>query len=137
VEKLKNTDYYLFAKGPVRLVNGRYEDPASKRVVSLDDVWIYADVTKDGVKDAIASLTVTVPNSGEFSYLAVVANEAGLPKNIATEFLGDRTKVKAVKVKPDQQIEVQITQYDANGTPSADLTRTLGLKPNQSTSTQK
>ncbi|HEY9617142.1 MAG TPA: hypothetical protein V6C64_09885, partial [Microcoleaceae cyanobacterium] len=109
--KLKNAEYYILAKGPIKLTNGKYEDPGTKRTFVMDDVVTYGDLNKDGIKDAVTSIKVTVPNNGDFSYLVAVVNQAGNPKNISAEFLGSRVKVKTLEIKPDRTISATMNQY--------------------------
>jgi hypothetical protein len=134
VEKLKNAEYFLLAKGGIKLTNGTYEDPQTKRKFTLDDVVTYGDLNKDGIKDAVGSLKVTIPNSGNFSYLVAVVNDNGNPKNISAEFLGAQVKVKTITIKPDASMEVAIEQYrpgDPDCCPSIGLSRTYKLRSNQ------
>lgn len=134
VEKLKNAEYYFLAKGPIRLVNGKYEDAATKRTYALSDVVTYGDINKDGIKDAVTVLKVTIPNTGDFSYLVALANEGGNPKNISSEFMGSGIVIKTLKVNPDNSIEAVMDQYQAGDPaccPSLKITRTYKLKLNQ------
>jgi hypothetical protein len=134
VEKLKNAEYFFLAKGPIKLKNGTYEDPQTKRVYALDEVVTYGDLNKDGIKDAVGSLKVTIPNSGNFSYLVATVNQDGVVKNVSAEFLGERVKVKSITIKPDASIDVEIEQYrpgDPDCCPSIGLSRTYKLRSNQ------
>ena len=136
-EKLRNAEYFFLAKGPIKLTNGTYTDPASKRVYKMGEVFAYGDIDKDGIKDAVTSLQVTIPNTGDFSYLVAVVNDAGNPKNVSAEFMGAQIKVKTLKVNPDTSIEVVADQYQAGDPaccPSLKITRTYRLKLNQSPS---
>lgn len=138
VAKLKNAEYYILAKGPIKLTDGKYEDPESKRIFVMDEVVTYGDLNKDGIKDAATSIKVTVPNSGDFSYLVAVVNQAGNPKNISAEFLGPRVKVKTLTIKPDRTIAATLDQYQPNDPeccPSVKITSTYKLKELQ-TATQ-
>lgn len=133
VEKLKNAEYYFMAKGPIKLVNGKYEDPATKRTYTMSDVVTYGDINKDGVKDAVTVLKVTIPNQGDFSYLVALANEGGNPKNISSEFIGPQIVPKTLKVNPDSSIEAVMDQYQAGDPaccPSLKITRVYRLKLN-------
>jgi hypothetical protein len=139
VEKLKNAEYFFLAKGPIKLSNGTYEDKDTKRVYAMSDVVAYGDIDKDGIKDAVTSLKVTIPNTGDFSYLVAVVNEAGNPKNISTEFMGPGIKVKTLKINSDNSIEAVMDQYQAGDPaccPSLKLTRIYKLKSNQTQSPQ-
>lgn len=122
VEKLSNAEYYLFAKGPTQLANGKYEDKATGRSVKLGEVFSYGNLNNDGMKDAVAILNVTVPETGTFSYLVASVNDVGTPKNIAAQFLGNNLTVKQLSIQPDQKIEVVMQQGNA------DITRIYTLK---------
>jgi hypothetical protein len=131
VEKLKNAEYFFLAKGPIKLVNGKYTDKSTQRAISLDDVVAYGDLNKDGIKDAVASLRVTIPNSGDVTYLVTVVNEQGLPKNTSAEFVGPQVRVKAISIKPNATIEAKIQQFrpgDPACCPSLELLRTYKIR---------
>lgn len=129
VEKLKNAEYYFLAKGPIKLTNGKYEDPATKRIFTMSDVVTYGDLNKDGIKDAVTAIQVTIPNQGDFFYLVASVNDNGNPRNISAEFLGQQVKVKTLTIKPEQTIEVQMDQYRPGETePTAAITQTFKLK---------
>ncbi len=134
VEKLKAAEYYFLAKGPIKLVNGKYEDPETKRSYEMGDVVAYGDLNQDGFKDAVSALKVTVPTSGDFSYLVAVVNALGEPKNISTEFLGPQIKVKSLTIKPDTSIEALLGQYqpgDPACCPRVEITRTYKFREQQ------
>ncbi|MBF2029461.1 MAG: hypothetical protein IGS48_22325 [Oscillatoriales cyanobacterium C42_A2020_001] len=132
VEKLKNADYYFLAKGPIKLTNGTYEDKDAKRTYTMSDVVAYGDINKDGIKDAVSVLKVTIPNMGDFSYLVAFVNEGGNPKNVSTEFMGPQIKVKSLKINADNSIEAVMDQYEAGSPdPSLAITRTYKLRSNQ------
>ncbi|MEX0268486.1 hypothetical protein AB3R30_05045 [Leptolyngbyaceae cyanobacterium UHCC 1019] len=131
VEKLKNAEYFFLAKGPIKLTNGKYTDKNTQRTISLDDVVAYGDLNKDGVKDAVASLRVTIPNSGDVTYLIAAVNEQGNPKNISAEFVGSQVRVKAIAIKPNATIEAKIQQFrpgDPECCPSLELLRTYKIR---------
>lgn len=133
VEKLKNAEYYFLAKGPIKLVNGKYEDPATKRTYTMSEAVAYGDINKDGIKDAVTVLKVTIPNQGDFSYLVALVNEAGNPKNISSEFMGPQIVTKSLKINSDNSIEAVMDQFQAGDPaccPSLKITRTYKLKPN-------
>ncbi len=131
VEKLKNAEYFFLAKGPIQLVNGKYTDKNTQRTITLDEVMAYGDINKDGVKDAVASLRVTIPNSGDVTYLVTVVNDQGSPKNVSSEFVGSQVRVKAIAIKPDATIEAKIQQFrpgDPACCPSLELLRTYKIR---------
>lgn len=131
VEKLKNAEYFFLAKGPIKLVNGKYIDKSTQRTISLDDVVAYGDLNKDGVKDAAASLRVAIPNSGDVTYLVTVVNEKGILRNISSEFVGPQVRVKEIAIKPAATIEAKIQQFrpgDPACCPSLELIRTYKIR---------
>lgn len=133
-EKIKAAEYYFLAKGPIKLVNGKYEDPATKRSYELSDVMAYGDLNQDGFKDAVTALKVTIPNSGNFAYLVSMVNILGEPKNISTEFLGAQTTVKSLTIKPDTSIEAVLGQYqpgDPACCPRLEIKRTYKFREQQ------
>lgn len=131
VEKLKNSEYFFLAKGSIKLANGKYVDKGTQRTISLDDVVAYGDLNKDGVKDAVGSLRITIPNSGDVTYLVTMINEQGNPKNISAEFVGPQVRVKAITIKPNATIEAKIQQFrpgDPACCPSLELLRTYKIR---------
>jgi hypothetical protein len=131
VEKLKNAEYFFLAKGPIKLVNGKYIDKNTQRTIALDDVVAYGDLNKDGVKDAVASLRVAIPNSGDVTYLVTAINEQGNPKNISAEFVGSQVRIKAIAIKPNATIEAKIQQFrpgDPACCASLELLRTYKIR---------
>jgi len=129
VQKLKNTEYYLLAEGPVKLTNGKFQDK-KKRTFTLGDVVAYGDLNKDGIKDAVATLTVTI-DGRNFTYLVGVLNEGGNPKNASAEFLGEKVKVKTLSVNAGK-INVKMDKYgpdDPDCCPSQTITRTYVYTP--------
>jgi hypothetical protein len=128
----------LLAKGPIRLTNGKYEDQETKRIFTLNDVITYGDLNRDGKQDAIAAISVTIPNTGNFTYLVALINQDGNPKNIMAEFLGAGIKIKTLTIKPDTLIEVSMDQFqpgDPDCCPSLGLTRSYKLRETQPTPT--
>ncbi len=137
VEKLKNAEYFFLAKGPLKLVNGKAEDQATKRTFTMSDVVAYGDLNQDGVKDAVTAIKVSIPNSGDFSYLVALVNEGGNPKNTVAEFLGPSVTVKKLTIKPDKTIEVLMSQFqpgDPECCPSLEITRNYKLQADKSKS---
>jgi hypothetical protein len=131
LEKLKNARYYFLAKGPIQLRNGTYQDPNTQQTIQLGEVMAYGKLNSDEAKDAVATLRVTIPKSGEFDYLVFVVDDNGTPKNISAEFLGPRTTVQSIKIKPDSSTEVVLKQYQAGDPdccPSREATRTYKLR---------
>ena len=104
-DELANATYYDVLQVPVTLSDGRYEgEPflpgaATRPVVTLvPGVMATGDLTGDGNDEAVVLLAHDPGGSGIFMHLAVVANPAGRPRNLATFSLGDRARVTAIDV---------------------------------------
>lgn len=102
VQKLKNTQYYVLADGPTQLKDGKAEDQ-KKRSFQLGEVVAYGDLNKDGTKDAIAPLTITI-DGRNFVYLVGVLNDAGQPKNVSAQFLGEGLEVKSLSANAGEVV---------------------------------
>ncbi|MFN8458965.1 MAG: WG repeat-containing protein [Anaerolineae bacterium] len=97
----------------VKLTKGEFrqkydETAASEFVVKLVEPKAFGDINGDGVEDAAVILTVDGGGSGTFYYLAVVIDEQGQPKNVATTPLGDRSKIKSVAVDGAGQVVINM-----------------------------
>ncbi len=129
VAKLKNTEYFILAEGPVKLTNGKFQDK-KKRSFALGDPVAYGDLNRDGVKDAVAPLTITI-DGRKFTYLVGVLNEKGNPKNTSADFLGEDVKVKTLGANAGK-ISVKLDKYapgDPACCPSETITRTYTYTP--------
>ena len=87
---------------PVQLKDGSYEGKpfapgaASRpRVRMIAELLRTGDLDGDGDKEAAVLLVESSGGSGEFVYLAVVAQREGVLKNVATLRIGDRVKVRS------------------------------------------
>jgi hypothetical protein len=101
--------------GAAQLANGEYrekydEDSASELVIGLSGFHASGDLNGDGAGDAIVILYANPGGSGTFFYLAAVINQEGEPVNLASEFLGDRVKVKTVSIE-DGDIVVHLLTH--------------------------
>ncbi|QZZ18585.1 hypothetical protein J5X98_13880 [Leptothermofonsia sichuanensis E412] len=137
VEKLKNTEYYILADGPIKLTKGTFTDD-KKRVFTLEEPVAYGDLNRDGIKDAIAPLTITI-DGRKFTYLVGVINEGGNPRHASAEFLGERAKVKTLSANAGK-ITVKMDKYspgDRDGYPSQTVTREYTFKPFKSAEEEK
>lgn len=137
VAKLKNAEYFILAEGPVTLKNGKFQDK-QKRTFTLGEVVAYGDLNKDGIKDAVAPLTINI-DGRDFTYLVGVLNENGNPKNTSSDFLGERVKVKTLSANAGN-IEVKMDKYspgDPECCPSVTITRKYTYKPFKPTDTTK
>ena len=113
---LKNATYSVEGPpgGMATLTNGTFSvaaapGSASKITVSLlSQPILLADLTGDGARDAAVILAVETGGTGVFEHLAVVENQNGLPRNVATTFLGDRVKVQNLTAGPNGTIAVDM-----------------------------
>lgn len=129
VAKLKNTEYFILAEGPVKLTKGKFQDK-KKRSFALGDPVTYGDLNRDGVKDAVAPLVITI-DGRNFTYLVGVLNENGNPKNTSADFLGEGVKVKTLSANAGK-ITVKLDKYGPNDPaccPSETITRTYTYTP--------
>ena len=99
-----------WAKGSMaQLADGEYrekydESSASELVIGLSHFHAFGDLNGDGAEDAAVILYANPGGSGTFFYLAAVINQEGNPVNLASEFLGDRVKVKSVSVQDGDMV---------------------------------
>ncbi|MFZ5948760.1 MAG: hypothetical protein ACOYU5_12460 [Stygiobacter sp.] len=92
----------------IKLTNGKYEilnfDPENYLVIVTDlkDNFIYVDLNKDGVKDALGFTYTTYGGSGYFVNMQAFLNENGSAKHVASALLGDRILIDSVKIVQDK-----------------------------------
>ena len=117
LEALRNAEYHCeFAStGSVRLINGAYQGELSvgssaELTVTLGEMMSLGDLDDDGTEDAAVILIVDPGGSGTFYYLAVVVDEDGMPKNVASALLGDRVQVKSVSIRSGKIVVNMIAQ---------------------------
>ena len=122
VQKLKNARYYILANEPTPLKDGKYENK-QKQTFKLGDLVLYGDINKDKIKDAVGTITID-RDARSFTYLVVVANDRGEPKNVASEFLGEGVKVKELEIS-SEKITVKM---DKDCCPKQEITRSYNLK---------
>ena len=116
-EALRNAEYHceFAATGLVRLINGAYQGELSvgssaELTVTLGEMIILGDLDGDGTEDAAVLLIVDPGGSGTFYYLAVVVDEDGKPRNVASALLGDRVQVKSVSIQSGKIVVNMIAQ---------------------------
>ena len=120
LDALNNAEYLseFAASGKAQLNNGIYREKrtpesATELVITLLDVYAFGDLNGDGINDAAVVLVADPGGSGTFLHLAVVFEENEMPRHVATEFLGDRVKVKSVSIKAGE-IAVEMIKHDPN-----------------------
>ena len=106
VSTLKNLTYYGIYADPVSLKNGVYEGQpfvpegaARPRVAFVEQLYISGDLDGDGVEEAAGFLTESSGGSGSYTYLVIVDTDNSHYKNVATWKLGDRIKVRALRLQ--------------------------------------
>lgn len=75
-------------------------DSATMTRILLGKEQLFGDLNGDGTEDAVVTLVVDPGGSGTFTYLALVLNEAGIPKPLAAVLLGDRIILKSMEIQP-------------------------------------
>lgn len=136
-EALSNLEYplELTSSGKAQLVDGYFEelaapDSATKTKVQLGDLQIIGDVNGDGTEDALVTLVVDPGGSGTFTYMALVLNDNGTPRPVASVLLGDRILVKSMQIEPDGIKVTLLTrrpEEPMTTAPSVELTRIFKL----------
>lgn len=131
---LRNATYTVSeVANPVTLKDGLYTDPAVPLNVALTAVQANGDLNGDGAEDAVVILSTNLGGTADLVDLAVVLNEAGTAKPLATVFLGDSIHVESLVIT-DQQIVVSLLVMgpdDAQCCPTQVSTATYTLLGNQ------
>ncbi len=114
LQQLQNTHYdsQWPANRRAKLRTGAYHERYT--VGSSDDlvIWLsqkvaFGDLNGDGGGDAAVVLIADPGGSGTFFDLAVVINEGGQPRHVASVPLGDRVKIESLAIR-DRQIYVEM-----------------------------
>ena len=137
LEALKNAEYDSeFPKDhKAKLTDGKYQEEyqpgaATKLIIQLYPAYATGDVNGDGVDDAAVILVANPGGSGTFYHLAVVVNQGGTPKHVASQSLGDRIIVKSISIKSGE-IVLNMTVHGPNDPlccPTLEVTRTYKLQ---------
>lgn len=133
LQQLQNAEYYIESTTDDRfqLTDGEYRkksfpDSASERIVRLgDNVAGNLDDTEG--EDAAVILIENPGGSGMFYHLGVVINQNGNPLNVATVFLGDRLKVRALDIE-EGKIVVHMLTREANQPMASEPTLEIAQK---------
>jgi hypothetical protein len=107
LQQLKNMTYKVqdATHGEASLHNGEFDDEAyepgaaSHLEVRFGDRVAHGDLDGDSTPDAAVILWVDPGGSGTFAYLALVLNQNGEPRHVASELLGDRVNVKNIRIQ--------------------------------------
>lgn len=106
VEQLRNAKYFIPswedpAQGEwVQLQNGEFtrRNPDNPLFVNLVKVAL-GPLAKDQTRDAAVIYAYNTGGSGFFMMLAAVVNDRSQPRNSAPADLGDRVKIKALRIE--------------------------------------
>ena len=108
--ELENAAYSGFEgieeiKGPVRLIDGKWEGPAYTRDSAvrpvlnlLGDFIITGDLNGDGSDDSVTVLNLSTGGTGQLFYIAVVGRISGAVRNVGTKFIGDRVQIRGGRI---------------------------------------
>jgi uncharacterized membrane protein/heat shock protein HslJ len=120
INDLKNAEYQseFTANGRVKLTNGIYREKivpnsATELIITLSDKVAYGDLNGDGDIDDAVILITNPGGSGTFRHLAIVTNQNGRPKHVASHLLGDRVKIKSLSVRTGE-IAVEMITHGPN-----------------------
>lgn len=136
LDALRNIEYVIEgpASGKAKLVNGSYQEripnSSAQIVVTFNDALSIGDLNGDGLTDAAVVLAINTGGSGTFYNLYGVLNDKGAPRPTAPIVLGDRIKLKALRIQ-DGELSVNfLTQgpKDAMTNPTLDVTRKFKLQ---------
>jgi heat shock protein HslJ len=134
---LGNATYTGIYDQPVTLRNGRYVgEPfvpggASRPTLTLvEPLTARGDLNGDGKQEAAVLLVADSGGSGDFVYLAVMADTDAVARNLATTFLGDRVQARRLRIA-DGQIRVDLLiagDEDVAGFPATKVRKTFALQ---------
>ncbi len=102
LDLLKNAEY-VFPNGGklVRLTEGMYQEREGFVTPTLQ-LWeqpmAFTDFNADGLEDAVVILEYDPGGSAQGRILTVVLNQNGMPHSVAYAGLGDRTKIKDIRI---------------------------------------
>ena len=106
VSTLKNLTYTGIYDAPVTLKHGRYEGQpfvpegaARPRVQFAEPLYVIGDLDGDGVNEAAGFLTESSGGSGSYTYLVIVDRNNAHYENVATQNLGDRVMIRALRLE--------------------------------------
>ncbi len=138
---LPNAEYpiQIASTGKAQLKNGVFEEPvapgaATKTTIRLGKEQAVGDVNGDGAEDAVVTLVVQPGGSGVFTYLALVLNDNGRAKPLASVLLGDRILVKSLAIHSGTVVVTMLTRKPSepmSATPTVEVRRTFKVRGNE------
>jgi uncharacterized protein with FMN-binding domain len=133
---LEYTSAYT-ASGKAQMKDGVYSEAAapgsaSQVKISMWNDRAVGDLNGDHNKDSAVILITNAGGSGTFYDLAVVINDKGTYKHVATANLGDRVKIKKLVIDGDLVKVTMLTQgpNDPMTSPTQQVTRTFKFEKN-------
>ena len=100
LDLLKNARYRL-GDQQIQLIDGIYqyrEGFVTPTIHLWDHPMAFADLNADGVEDAVGILDYAGGGSAQVRIFVVMLNRDGIPYDAANAGLGDRTKIKGIRV---------------------------------------
>ncbi len=100
LDLLKNAEY-RFGDRQIRLKDGIYQERmgfVTPTIQLWDHPMVFADLNTDGIEDAVGILEYAGGGSAQVRILVVMLNKDGIPYDVANAGLGDRTKIKNIRV---------------------------------------
>ena len=138
LQALPNAEYPIefTSTGKAQLKDGVFEESlapgsATKTKIRLGKEQALGDVNGDGAEDAAVTLVVDPGGSGTFTYLALVINEKGTAKPLATVLLGDRITVKSLAIQSGSVVVTMLTRKPdepMSAEPTVEVTRAFKLQ---------
>lgn len=132
LDDIRNSTIVGLFEDPVTLRDGRWEgEPyvagGTSRPTAgvIDDLTVVGDLDSDGTEETVAFLWSATGGSGTRNYIAVFTNSGTGVSNRAIALIGDRVKVREVRIVEDR-IEVDVVEHgpgDAMCCPSVETTR--------------
>ena len=138
LQSLPNAEYpiEIASTGKAQLKDGVFEEQvatgsATKTTVRLGKEQAFGDINGDGAEDIVTTLVADPGGSGTFTYLALVINDKGIAKPLATVLLGDRIIVKSLTIQSDSVVVIMLDRKadePMSAEPTVEVTRTIKLQ---------
>jgi hypothetical protein len=125
--------------GTAPLTDGVFEEPAAPgsaatTTVRLGHERAVGDLNGDGAEDAAVTLVVDPGGSGTFTYLALIHNDQGAARPVASVRLGDRVRVQSLAIRSGRVVVTMLTRQPTapmSAAPDVRVTRTFRLLGDQ------
>ena len=137
-QALPNAEYILdlTSTGTAQLKDGVFEESAAPGSATMTTVRLGAaeatgDVNRDGAEDAATTLVVDPGGSGTFTYLAVVVNQRGKARPVASVLLGDRVVVTSLAIERERVMVTMLIRRPGesmSAEPTVEVTRAYTLQ---------